>query len=469
MKRFFVVVGIVLVGVAGALGIMAARFQERIRPNTFVGLVDVGDLTKEEAAKKIRLWWETEKVNEVTLNLSIGNAQPIMATPGKLGITVDDTNSIESLPLDTFMDSTGRVLGQGEPQKRTFPVKFKSNGQDVSWLKAEVKKRIPPVAPAQVRYEKGAIIRKPEGTAATVDLDNLGELVMASATSGWVVDLPVTEAEKNIPDEELAKIKEVVASYSTNFPAGQRDRNANLKIASGKIDGLIMMPGDVFSFNEVVGRRTIEDGYRLAPVLANGRHDVGVGGGICQVSGTLFNAVLLADLEIVHRSNHSMPVAYLPVGRDATVSYGSLDFKFRNNTKAPIAISRSFEAGRLTFRVLGSKVPGQTVKIVTSGHRSWGNGIKYVEDKSLPPGKSKVVEKGSSGHSITTYRVVYLNGKEVRRDKVSYSHYPGGKRIIARNSSAPAASPVPSATPSKPAPIGGTDEAPEEFGTPPMP
>jgi vancomycin resistance protein YoaR len=161
------------------------------------------------------------------------------------------------------------------------------------------------------------------------------------------------------------------------------------------------------------------------------------------VSGTLYNAVLLANLKVKHRENHSMPVAYLPVGRDATVDYGTKDLRFENSTDHPIAIYSSYVTGRLTFGVLGLKEPGLSVEIVTSGHKSWSRGIQYVTDKTLPPGKTKVVEKGASGHQIDTYRVVKKDGVEVKREYLGRSHYAGGVRIIARGPAAAVPTPGP--------------------------
>jgi len=167
-----------------------------------------------------------------------------------------------------------------------------------------------------------------------------------------------------------------------------------------------LAPGEKLSFNKTVGRRTIENGFKLAGVYKAGKHDLGIGGGICQVSSTLYNAVLLSDLKVLRRQNHSMPVAYLPVGRDATVDYGSIDLVFENTMSTPVAISSSYTPGRLTFRVLGKKDPSISVKILSIGHRSWDTGVKTVMDPTLPAGKRLIVEKGSRGHSVSTYRLV---------------------------------------------------------------
>jgi vancomycin resistance protein YoaR len=440
MKKVLLALGVIAGSGVLALGLMASRFEQKIKPNTFVGPVPVGDLSKDDAAKRLRLWWETERRVERTVIIPGSRGPAIKATPGKLGMTIDDFGSLEALPLDSFWDSAQRTVSSANPERTSVGLKFKPNGQDSKWLAKLVEKSVGTPRPARVSFANGQILREPEISGSTLDAEALPETVAAALESGsQEITVPVKEAPKRIPDDQLNQITDVVAEFSTKFPTRQANRNANLALASGEIDGHILMPGEIFSFNEHLGERKASEGYKVAGVYVNGRHDVAIAGGICQVSGTLYNAAVLANLKIVQRQNHSMPVAYLPVGRDASVSYPSLDLKFQNTMDTPIAISRSFEPGRLTFRILGKKVPGQEVVIQTSGHRSWGTGVKYVHDGSLAPGKSKVIERGSAGHAVNTYRIVKVNGQVVKRELLNSSRYPGGKRIIARNAKAQAA------------------------------
>jgi vancomycin resistance protein YoaR len=322
-------------------------------------------------------------------------------------------------------------------------MRFRESGNGGEVLEQHVASSIGGKRPARVRLIDGSIVREAEVSGYGVDRSRLGTSLVLALSRGGVLEVPLMEAPKRLPDSELAKINDVVSEYSTSFPRSQTSRNANLRLASERLDGVVLMPGEVFSFNETVGERTVRDGFRLAGVYRNGRHDVGIGGGICQVSGTLYNAILLSNAKIVQRRNHSMPVPYLSVGRDATVDWGKIDLQFQNSFDHPIAISSSFEPGKLTFRILGQKDPTLSVKIVTADHRSWGRGVKYVHDGSLQPGKSKVIEKGSSGHSVLTYRVVLKNGVEVSRELLGRSQYPGGVRIVARNEKAMAGEPKP--------------------------
>lgn len=440
MKRVLIVLGVVALAVAGCLTLCASRYELRVRPGVKVGAIDVSGLTREEAARKLRVWWEGQKVQPLTVRVEHGTAQPLQTTPSKAGFTLDDQAIVADLPTEDFWEAAGRIVGRGPEASPAFNIKLKPNGSQNAFLDAYVRSSLGESRPPRVTFADGVITRSPEISGYALDRDKLAPAIAEAIAGGGELALPIKEAPKRVPDEELTKIVEVMAEYTTRFPIRQTSRNNNLNLASKRIDGTVLMPGDRFSFNTVVGKRTIDDGYKLAGVYRNGKHDLGIGGGICQVSGTLYNAALLSNMKIAQRHNHSMPVAYLPVGRDATVDYGTYDLQFENPYPFPVAISRSFSPGKLTFRVLGVKDPLTEVKIIVADLRSWSRGVQYVSDGSLLPGKQKVIEKGSAGHSATTYRVVYRNGVEIRRELLSRSRYAGGPRIIARN---PAAAPPP--------------------------
>ncbi len=433
MKRAFLFVGAAVLAAGSTLTLTASRYEARIRPNTSVGMVPVGGLTPEEAKRKLRIWWESEKHRELSIRLKENDSKGLRSTGPKLGYALDDEASVRELPLEDLWHAVGRVVRRDESPMQRFPIHFKRVQADTSFVAEFVRDALGSHRPARVRLKGGVLVREPEVGGAAVDWAGFADALHLCYLEGKDLVVPLAEAPKRVPDPELDKITDIVVSFNTRFPAHQRSRNANIALASGKIDGTVLMPGDVFSFNDTVGRRTIREGYKLAGVYRNGRHDIDIGGGICQVSGTLYNAALLANLGIRQRQNHSMPVPYLPVGRDATVDYGSVDLRFENTTGSPIAIASTYETGKLTFHVLGKKQPGFEVKLITSGHRSWGRGVKYVTDASLPVGKEKVIEKGSSGHSVFTHRVLFQDGKEVSRELLGKSHYGGGVRIIARN------------------------------------
>jgi vancomycin resistance protein YoaR len=471
MKKVLLGLTAVLGGTAGVLSITAARYQETIRPNTKVGPVDVGGLTYEEASRKLRVWWEGEKLKPLELHATGLKKKLEPVRPSLLGVTLDDQESVRDLPLQTFVDDAkSGVTGEQFPETK-YEVKFKPSGLRPLALLASVKEAAGEPRPASVRYEKGAIVRKKEQGVVELDEPGLLDAVTTALAEGTPVEVPLKQAPKKVPDEELAKIREVVSEFSTRFSAGNVNRSENIRLAAAKIDGTIVMPGERFSFNGTVGRRTRRAGFREAGVYINGRHDTGIGGGICQVSTTLYNAALFANLPIKQRSNHSMPVPYVPVGRDATVDYGNLDLVIENNYDGPIAIDSEYHPGRLAFRVLGTKKPGLSVKITQGPRRSFPARERKVFDPKLPVGVTRVVEGGSLGHSLSTFRSVYVNGQLVSKEPLGRSYYGGGVRIVAVGTGRPAPKPVVKAAPPAPNPSSAVPESapaptPEEVPEP---
>lgn len=471
MKKFLVGALIVLVGSGVGVSIVAAKYEPVIRPNTMIGPVPVGGLTKEEAEKRVRWWWETVKTQKLTLKCSEFKKELPAMTPGQLGITVDDVASVAPCELNDFWDSAKEKIA-GDPPKANLGIVYKSNGQKPDNLFKLIKSSIGPTRPASVKYEGGAITRTPEVTSFELDEKKLPDVVTeALQTESGEVDVPITEAPKHVPDADLAKITDVISEYYTSFPAYQTSRNTNIRLASEKLSGHVLMPGDSLSFNGTVGERTVRGGFRTAPVLKNGKHDEGIGGGICQVSGTLYNSILLANLKIVMRHNHSTPSVYLPVGRDATVDWPDLDLVFENPGPDPVALYATYETGRLTWRILGHKDPSLSVKIVTSGYRSWGGKEQVVRDPSLPAGKERIESRGSPAREIYVERLVYKDGKLIKREPLGESVYPGlitvrvvGTGKAPSKPSAPSAGPATNPTPGQDQPIPDTIPPPSDTG-----
>lgn len=430
MKRLLLALLIALLGSGVGVTIVAAKHQPTLRPNTFIGPVAVGGLTPDDAARKLRVWWETERRRTLTLTSTRLKGELPAMTPGQLGIALDDTGSVAQVEVRDFWENASDQIGS-QPEKLQLDVKFKPVQANFGPLKQRIKTMLGPVRPARVRYEAGQIITEPEVTSFELDETEIGPRVTAALAGDGRLEVPIKEAPKRIPDEELAKIREVVSQFSTTFPRGQVSRNTNIRLAAAKLNGLILMPGEVVSFNQTVGQRTAKAGYREAPVLVYGRHDTGIGGGICQVSTTLYNAALLSNLKIRQRQNHSLPSAYVPVGRDATVDWPNLDLKIENTKDTPIGITSHYEAGRITFRILGQKEEGLAVRIETANLRSWSRGEKVLPDPNLPAGRRRVIEKGAAGRSIDVYRVVTKNGVVVKREHLGKSRYIGSPRIVA--------------------------------------
>ncbi len=222
---------------------------------------------------------------------------------------------------------------------------------------------------------------------------------------------------------EKCLFRDTMGKYSTNFKTSSANRSKNIELAAGSINDLILMPGEVFSFNSSVGERTTARGYKVAAAYAAGKTVDSVGGGICQVSSTLYNSVLLANLEIVTRRSHQMTVSYVPKGRDATVNWGTQDFEFKNNTDFPIKISTTVANKNVEIAIIGTLTDlDRTVEIITNTVSVLEPGIDIVEDPTKEVGFVET-KGGSKGYVVDAVRVVYSKGVEVSREKLTRSRY----------------------------------------------
>ncbi|MBR3934248.1 MAG: VanW family protein [Clostridia bacterium] len=222
----------------------------------------------------------------------------------------------------------------------------------------------------------------------------------------------------------------IIATYSTNYASGSENRKTNIHLASDKINGLVLNPGDTFSFNSVVGPRSLENGYKTAQSYSGSKVVEDLGGGICQVSSTLYNAAVFADLEIVSRTNHTMPVSYTPLGRDATVSYNSIDFKFKNNKNTPVKLEILYNGATLTVNVYGRKKYIKDIQIETKISGSIPFTIDEINDDTLPEGETKTVEAGSNGTIVDSYKLEKVDGQIVSRTLLARSIYTPRPKIM---------------------------------------
>lgn len=227
------------------------------------------------------------------------------------------------------------------------------------------------------------------------------------------------------------KLSEASTRFNTNT-VNNANRGVNIRLATAKINGKVLAPGEVFSFNDYVGPRTVEAGYKPAHAYINGKIVDDVGGGICQVSTTLYNSVLFADLETVSRRNHMFTVSYVPLGRDAAVSYGETDFKFKNNTKWPIKIEASVSKDNtLTFVIRGTnETPGKQIELSHVTVSTTPPPVTYINDPTMEEGKTVVVNSGMTGYVVDTYKIVKMDGKVVSKTFLHKSTYnPYAKQV----------------------------------------
>ena len=245
----------------------------------------------------------------------------------------------------------------------------------------------------------------------------------------YEIPLNITKAEITVLDLGEDAFPNLLGTCTTNYDASNINRNNNLVLASQKLNGTI-----VFSYNQTVGQRTIAAGFKEAKAYAGGSVVLDVGGGICQLSSTLYNSVLLSNLEIVERRNHSFKTSYLPAGLDATVSWGSVDFKFKNTRKYPIKIIAKAQDGVVKVDIYGIKQDDDyDVKIESSETSIIPMKTIYEHDITLSKGEEYVSQNGDDGCTSETYKILYKNGLIVSKTLLSKDTYNDLPKIIKQN------------------------------------
>jgi vancomycin resistance protein YoaR len=328
---------------------------------------------------------------------------------------------------------------------------------------------------AAFAVKPGGIDIVPDKPGLSIDVPATARALLTAATSTAARTAPLTvdtaPAERSTADAQAMGITGVVGSYYTTY-GGIPSRLHNVALVSELIDGALIAPGKTFSFNGTTGERTAEKGFEEAPVIINGELQTGLGGGICQVSTTVFNAVYEAGLQIDERTNHALYISHYPLGRDATVNYPDLDLKFTNDTDHWLLLRTFVGAGSLTVNLYGTpqdrrvETTEQPLRVVGAPQ------IKRLPDPSLEKGKSEVDEYGQPARSTSVSRKVYDADGTVLHEDTWYSSYRSEPKVV-RVGTKPKPKPKPKVPPTKvdPTDPGVTDGVPDAppASTPPRP
>jgi vancomycin resistance protein YoaR len=352
----------------------------------------------------------------------------LVIIPGVDGISVNKEDFKEKI-LNTIKEENAiEILKNNSSITIEIPVQdTKADSIDIDKIYADVY-----TEPKDAYYEENPfkIYAEVDGVDFAISKDEAKKLVATTAEE-YRIPLTITPASKTINDIGTEAFPYLISSFTTKYDASNTNRSQNLSIAAGKIDGTVLMPGEEFSFNQVVGKRTIEEGYKDAKIYQDGGVVDGLAGGICQISSTLYNAVVQANLEIVERRNHSFTTSYVPAGKDATVVYGVIDFKFKNTRTYPIKIEASVSSGIAGFYIHGIKEETeydvQLAPVVTA---TIPYTTQYITDSTLASGQQVVVQSGTNGCKVTTYRETKLDGKLISKEIVSTDTYQPMKAII---------------------------------------
>lgn len=279
-------------------------------------------------------------------------------------------------------------------------------------------------------YTKEPFTIYPEVEGTDFDVEG-AKTILLEEKEEYEIPLIITKPSKTIRDIGTEAFPDLLSTFSTNYQASNVNRTTNLRLAANKINGTVLLPGEEFSYNKTVGERTVAAGFKEAAVFNAGRVENGLGGGICQISSTLYDAVVMANLDVTVRRNHQFVTSYVKAGADATVVWGSQDFKFKNTRKYPVRITATAQGGIATVQVWGIKEETEyEITIETKKTATIPYTTQRIQDASLPAGQQKVIQAGSKGQKVEAYKVTKLNGQVVSKTLLSKDTYNAMKKIV---------------------------------------
>ena len=416
----------------------AKNTSDEIAMGVYAGEVNLSGLTREEAKEAVEEYFMEKADEKITLTV---NNEELEVSRGDLGVAWSNPEVIEEaygVGKSGNLIKRYKAIKDLEFSNEVFELDYTADAELIRTVVTEKCTKLNKKATnlGLKKTENGfEVVEGQQGVV--VDEAAAEEAILAyiedefDGTLGKI-EIPTMISEPLGSREELAKVKDLLGSFQTSFKTSSSDRSKNVRSGAGHIDGTVLYPGEVFSTYEYVTPFTVENGYAMAGSYLNGKTVDSMGGGICQVSSTLYNAVLMAELEVVERSPHSMMVAYVQASADAAIAGTYKDFKFKNSTDAPIYIEAYTTEGKnVVFNIYGQETrpAGRTIKYtnkvlestpaVTELHADGAQGIGY-----------RMVESGHNGCKAELYKEVYMDGVLQSSEKVNKSNYAVSNRKV---------------------------------------
>lgn len=449
---------IILIGLSlGTIGFMYTKsnaFNHVFANGVYIEDLALGGLTKEEAKAKLEqnISTLTSKQQIVFTNGDVSKAVPL----SNLGITYNIDETIDKafdIGHDLSLFERYKVAKDGLKENQYF---YLDKSIDENIIKEQVNSLaelfyIEPVNATLERINRTFVTTK-EANGTKLDVEATHQKVMETLNEldnekgdKHTIEVVTEVIPPEFTEASLADCQTLVSSFSTSYNNSDLNRNENLKVAAHKISRTLL-PDEIFYLSNQLEPFTEAEGYKNAGTIVNGKIEDSLGGGICQVASTLYNTVLLTDLEIVYRQNHSLAVSYVPLGRDATYNTGSIDFQFKNNSGYPIFIDGYCENNQVIVDIYGHKSmkSDYTIKfesVVTEEIPA--PQTKYEDDPTLEIGKEVVDVKALDGKRVSLYKLYYDGDKLVNKVLVNNSYYrpraavikKGTKKTVADNHS----------------------------------
>lgn len=408
----------------------AEASDETISKGVYIGDVDVSGMTAEEAKKAVEEGMDSIKSTSITLKVEDASAS---VTAGDFGLAWKNTEVVdEALGLGKSGNIVKRYKDKKdlENENRRYPLEYSTDKEKIRKVvteKAGVFNREP--TDAEIFTENGGFEVVSGQNGIEVNMDKSVKKIAKYMKNEWdyksaTIELSADVKEPECTTADLEQITDVLGSAVTYY-GSTYSRNKNVETGAAKLNGHLIMPGEVFSVTEAVVPFTEENGYEPAPSYESGKVVDSYGGGICQVSTTLYNAVLKAELEVVERHNHTMIVTYVDPSKDAAIAEGLMDLQFANNTEYPIFISGYAYGGELGFTIYGHETrdPNRVVEYVSETTSTTSpEGVKLYAKADQAVGYLAQTQSAHQGLTAVLWKYVTENG-ETTKEQVNYSSY----------------------------------------------
>lgn len=346
----------------------------------------------------------------------------LIITNGKPGKIINEDKLKQAIIANVKEQFNEKVNSIEIPVKEADPSPI-----DIDKIYGEVHKE---AKDAYIEEDPFELHKEEDGIDFKISIEEAKQILQEEKET-YIIPLKISKARVKVKDLGDKLFKQTLSKYTTIYDAGNVNRGANIALAAKTINGTVLLPGETFSYNGILGNTTKEKGYKIGTAYVGGKTVPTYGGGICQVSSTLYNAALYANLDIVERYNHSYSVSYVPAGRDATVSYGGKDFKFKNSRNYPIKINANAKNGVVSISIKGIKEEKEYEIVLTSSVLSTTPcKTVYENNNTLAEGKQKVIQTGHTGQKSIAYKTVKYNGKTISKTVLSKDTYQPMDRIV---------------------------------------
>lgn len=408
-----------------------ANEEKTILNGVYIDSLDVSGMTRDEAREAYEAYFNGLKLCEITV---VGSKGSVNTTLETLGITSDVDKAIDDA---IRYGQGGNVLTRYRENRNlldnTYTV-YATKTVDATLFDAFITDNQGTIASsatdATIKRENGTFVITPEIKGEVLDKEATKALLEDNINNSWTgdsfsMDIVAIEGAAIHSSEQLANVKDLLGTWTTHY-SGPAGRNQNIATGTAFVDGRVLYPGEEFSMYDTVAPFTIENGYAEATQYVNGEVTAALGGGICQVSSTLYNAVIRAELEVTERSPHSMVVDYVPISADAAIAGTYKNFKFVNNTENPIYIEGYAGDGAVTFNIYGCEYrpANRTISIENNVLETIEPGEDIVKvDETLPMGYSQVTQGPHTGYKAELWKYVYIDGQLTDKIKLNYSSY----------------------------------------------